>query len=197
MSPFWRKGGSIFVVLSYQDHWSITRVDPSLKSFCSLQAWSIESLEVWVAIFPNRKMFICCWRIFVWRWVVFLRWSWRVGPWLMESLVKVWKMMVIFCAFLYQVWPLTLLFQFAVCKIPLICLEGWSMLRDNIFLFCSSQQPPCFGLRPLKGYSRWHGALQGPSTLPHALLPELERYKVRCGPWTPIKLIVHFKTHLC
>ena len=55
--------------------------------------------------------------------------------------------------------------------------------RGNIFLFCFSQQLPRLHLGPLKGFLGWHGALQGPLTLPCALLPELQSNKdaARCA----------------
>ena len=40
----------------------------------------------------------------------------------------------------------------------------------------------CLGCGPLKGFSSWHNALQGPSTLPQTLLREQKRNKdtIRC-----------------
>ena len=43
------------------------------------------------------------------------------------------------------------------------------------YLF-SSQQLPRLSLGPLEGFLSFHGALQGPSTLPRALLLELLRW---------------------
>ena len=38
------------------------------------------------------------------------------------------------------------------------------LVREVIFLFCSSQQPSRVSLGPLKDFLNWQGALQGPST---------------------------------
>ena len=47
----------------------------------------------------------------------------------------------------------------------------------NINLFRSSQQLPCQGLGPSKGFLSRHIALQWPSTSTCALLTKLQKYK--------------------
>ena len=52
----------------------------------------------------------------------------------------------------------------------------WPRIGEDIDLF-DSQQLLRLTLWPLKGFLSWHSALQGPSTLPRALLLELQRIK--------------------
>ena len=67
-----------------------------------------------------------------------------------------------------QVLPVTQ--SFSVCfleKKSFICWEGKSMplIREDFFLFHSSQQLHCLGPGPLKGFMSCHSLLRGPLTL--------------------------------
>ena len=63
----------------------------------------------------------------------------------------------------HQVWPLTQFFLFPFF-VKNLCFawraNHWPLIGDTLF----SVFPPSNCLGPLKGFSSWHGALQGPST---------------------------------
>ena len=70
-----------------------------------------------------------------------------------------------------QVWPLVAnLFLFTFGKVS---LESKSITSHEIGIIPFFQQLPWLGLWT---FLSLHDALQGPSTLPHALLPDLQRF---------------------
>ena len=66
------------------------------------------------------------------------------------------------------------------------------IVKGKTLLFCSFHQHPHLSLGPMKDRYGWHEAVQGPSTLPCMLLPEVQQKDtVRCGTLGAVVQVVH------